>query len=136
MNASTCSSEFVLFALGFIVLCVPMIQFIRYGWLERKRGLNSKAYILLSTMGWTLFTVSISLIGIGIFGLDKQRCVLSENSSLFLILVCSGISAIILTLLFLITIWMERIRRLAREQKSTKSIHRSRISVEQTNQTK
>ncbi len=116
MNYNTCSNNIVLFVLGLIVFLVSSFFFVRYGWIERTRGLTPSAYFKLGIIGWILNTISISILGLGGFGLDESGCHLSESVGFFLTLLCPSILSIVVTLSLLTTVWTERVRRMAKEQ--------------------
>ena len=117
VSTNTCSTDVILWIIGMVISCIPGGLFIRYGWIERKAGLSSQTYLRLGLTSWILFTVSISMIGLGIFGLDDQRCSISEKAGPFLVLFCPSLVSLMVTCLFLITLWTERIRRMADEER-------------------
>jgi len=115
MTIGSCVTSGILWVFGLIIFLLSAILFGYYARLERKNGLDSSTYLKIAIMGWLLNIISLSLIGLSTSDPGENGYHLLGDIDLGG-LFCPGILAVGVTFILMIGVWIERMRRLAREQ--------------------
>lgn len=116
MIIGTCVTSGTLWAFGLIIFLLSFILFGYYARLERKKGLKSSTYLKIAIIGWLLNIISFSLIGLSSSDPGESGCYLFGDIYGGGLL-CPSILAASATFILMVGVWIERMRRLARDKK-------------------